>query len=542
MTLPIKTRLLVCLVIVLAALAIISWMGYVNTSSIAGKSNSLYEDQTLPVQTLSEIRNISWEIMQGAIVHSAVFDNEKMNEQEQHIETFSANLASLVEDYKRQTGDFDGSNIFAEYQKHWDRFYKTTAQEALTMSRNFAKEDAMASLVTGGAQQDFSNTMASINDLVKMHSDQMQILNSESIKQVKQVFFVFLTLSCAMGAVVFFIMSWVIRSIVKPLELLSVAMGKVKDEKDLTVSAKVESQDEIGQIIDAFNSMLESISSALSQVVGAYVNQDKATNSVLSIAQKTRTQASNQQREINQVASSITEVASSITEVANNAKKAADSAAQADQSVSRGKTIIFKTVDSISNLAKNAQDASGVLENLVTESDKVAGVMDVIRSIADQTNLLALNAAIEAARAGEMGRGFAVVADEVRSLAQRTQTSTQEIEDMVVNLQEGTKRAGVVINRGLEEANVSMQSAEETGKAFEDIIDAVNTIKEMNSFIADTAHQQADVIESISENTENINVIASESTISIEDTEKGCREVAGYSEEVKTLLSAFKTG
>ncbi|MBH8863491.1 methyl-accepting chemotaxis protein, partial [Pseudomonas aeruginosa] len=170
-------------------------------------------------------------------------------------------------------------------------------------------------------------------------------------------------------------------------------------------------------------------------------------------------------------------------------------APHADRLAGAGPQAVSRVSASIAGLSQGVQDTAEMIQKLAEDSQKISGVVNVIHGIAEQTNLLALNAAIEAARAGEMGRGFAVVADEVRNLARRVQDSTDEITQMILALQSGTRDAVEFMQESSLKADGCVSQAGDAGEALAAIANAVAQMRESNTQIAVAAEQQSQVAE-----------------------------------------------
>lgn len=295
-------------------------------------------------------------------------------------------------------------------------------------------------------------------------------------------------------------------------------------------------------VMGVLKTTLEQLADTITQVRKAAQEVNHSSSQLSATSTRNNDHISLQTREAEQVATAIAQMAATVSEVAGYASKAASATREADNEVESGNLLVAGTTHAIEELAVTLGQTTTTVEQVSKDSEQIETVIEVINAIAAQTNLLALNAAIEAARAGEHGRGFAVVADEVRSLANRTQQSTQEIREMISNLQSGTATAAHTMRNCCELVSRTVTQTRNAQSALAKISQEVGAINDMNAQIASAAVQQNAVAEDVARNINRIH----DSTIK---SANGSLEVASASQELQSLadrltqkVAIFKVG
>ncbi len=331
------------------------------------------------------------------------------------------------------------------------------------------------------------------------------------------------------------------RMILAPMDEVTRSLASIADGGgDLTRRLPTKSGDEIAALAHNFNRVMEHIADIIRNVV--QVN-DKVRVNVRTMANATEStvnSTSQQLHEIELVATAVEELSASANEIARHAGDTAERTNATSVLAEQGNQVVNQSLDNVNTLTLQIESTAQKIQVLKDSSVNIGSVMEVIRAIAEQTNLLALNAAIEAARAGEQGRGFAVVADEVRSLAQKTRTSTEEIETIIVQLQRAADEAHQAMSTSTASAKGTIETAAKVGEALDKIRANISVINDMNHQIATASHQQSSVANEVSKNITAIHGLSEQVSQNAHVVSESGNQLIEESTELKHQIDNFK--
>ena len=379
--------------------------------------------------------------------------------------------------------------------------------------------------------------IASSDIAIKDMMDESDSLLSSSLNNI-----IILLLISVLGQFIGMIVSRrVTQSVVEPMQDISQVMKDIAGGNgDLTRRLPVKSQDEMGELAGYFNEFVTKIQLMLQEVSGTVNQLEVSSGKLLSITHETKQGTQQQLSSTGLLSTSMVDMASQSRSVVDHSHNTSKATQQAADRIKLSDEKVQGTAEQMLKLSDGMDAISASVSQLNVESETIGSVVHVIREIAEQTNLLALNAAIEAARAGEHGRGFAVVADEVRGLAQRTQESTVQIEEIIDKIRRTTSKTVKVVEAGNETARSSCGAISETKDTLQPVSLLMSDINQMSQQMSNAANEQSVLAQEINQNIGQIHEVTERAVTGAEKTEVAGHDLQELADKLERLVHQFK--
>ena len=503
------------------------------------KDNLFFKIQTL-IERLDEI-----------ISQSKKKEDEKkvinISEFDKTYEAVYLELKTIVEETETQN-NIDAFNQF--HQTFLDTLEQVKISNQLIVeSEQLANRFSELNLI-------LSKVLGDINYSLRKESDSV---NKSVISDAENFIWVVLIVSIIGLAISLLFGFLVRRSITNPVDrLVDTAKDIAEGEGDLTKRIKVAEEDELGILSNWFNTFLRRLNDIIIQVKqDAHqineVSQEMAAGN-LDLSSRTHQQSAS----LEETASSMEEINSIVQNSAEEAKNANTLTKNAQKSVENSRKQLLDTVDeSIKNnqemlttLQETNSKVVDAMEDIMSGSKKIAGIITLINDVAFQTNLLALNASVEAARAGEHGKGFAVVATEVRKLAHRSAKASKEIGDLIENSLESIETGRNLVTEGEKGMHEMREKVEtmlnhlksESDENLNDIIKSFLQVSEVMENIKVASLEQADGVGQINTTIADMQRITQENATLVEENARASSSMANNTKHLEEILNNFIVG
>ncbi len=370
-----------------------------------------------------------------------------------------------------------------------------------------------------------------------------EVPQSQIYAQARQAMWMTSAIGLSVALVCLLLVVLLARGLVRPIRQVTAALVAIgSGGGDLTHRLDSSRADELGDLARGFNRFLDSQREMIGEVLATSERLRTAVGQVALVVDNTAERSGRQQEMTDMVATAVHEMGLTVQEIAQNAGNAAVASQTARDEALQAREVVGGSIRHIESMSDEIGVAAVAVGELATQVASIDQVLAVIRGISEQTNLLALNAAIEAARAGDMGRGFAVVADEVRTLARRTQSSTDEIQQMIGCLKQGAENAVSSMHSGQAATGTGVESSQRTGASLTAITGQVERISDMNHQVATATEEQSAVTEEINRNVQGISDLARATAAEVRACREDCQTLQRLADDLARQMGGFRLG
>lgn len=545
----------------------LSFMGYYfyNQSKVA--MNDTYSKALISVKLINDA-NASMRMMRSVSVELILAPLDTSKKQNLLIQTTvlkGLTNVSLDNYTPLATEPFEVTklaNVRDSLQKYSDEW-----QKVVSLMDSGNKEEAYL-YFSNNATKDLDDIQTMLAELVDFSTQKAKsgILreNLNSAQTMKML----LGFPLAIAVMAFIIGALVARAIAKPLQIMLVNVQELASGNLSVTKLKTTSQDEVGQLAQAFNLMTDSLSGLVRQVSTSSTDVASSAHRLLDITDQSSSASGQIALSIAEVASGTEKQAGAVNEtvaameqmnvniqmVAEAGQRVTSLTTKTTTTTENGQRALTQAIEQMGNIGRGTQVVKETITLLADGSEQIADIASLITSITEQTNLLALNAAIEAARAGEHGRGFSVVAEEVRKLAEKAKVATGQITALVVVNKDNINRVFSAINAEEVHINDGIKVVNTAGLSLSDILNMVIEVSEQIGGIASSIQQMAGGSQQIVSAIQHISAVSKvtadqattvssaieEFTASIDQINLSCQSLSDLAQDLQTGVSTFR--
>lgn len=530
-------RLVLLILVGFMGCAVIAGVGYSRLVALNADMRNVM-DNTLPSLNVLNSINANFlnvrVLIRSHIVSTSAVEMQKYDEK---IVELRNNMSAGVTKYQSLISDEKDRALFSKAKEDLDK-YLVDAEKALVLSRTNQNTEALAMIAPLSALAEMVS--ADLSDDIRYNENLASVADKLGQSNFENAKWVLCSVALGTIAILIVIGLLIYNQVHGGLAAAQNTIGKIKDTLDFTLRADVKGNDEISEVLRAFNALVQHLQSSMKEILSGVDKVSFTAGQLQNAAQKVSDSSNAQNASTSHMAASVEEMTVSINHVADQARTTSEQSNEVGQKAEAGQEVISKTVNNIHAIADAVESAASDIRQLDAKGREIENVINIISAIAEQTNLLALNAAIEAARAGEQGRGFAVVADEVRSLAARTATSTKEIGDIITAIQNVSTSAVKRMEEAIVKVEQGVQGAGSANDTMHEIVRVASHSVSLVEDISTALKEQGAATNSIAQQVESVAQMVEENSQAANETTRQANELLHVSEHMKRTVNSYR--